>query len=113
MSFGLGPGRMTRAMRGRRTAIVTTPTFDIRHTGCGSLCLLKSLGGARPMKIVRLIVLSAALAAVSCVSHAQGKSAPKDAVLYFVLPQDRTTIRSGFLCRFGLPDMGVTPAVDA
>ncbi len=64
------------------------------------------------MKIARLIVLSAALVTVSCPAHAQGKPAPKDAVLYFVWPQDGTTIKGGFWCRFGLRNMGVTHAGD-
>ena len=64
------------------------------------------------MKIARLIVLSAALVSVSCAAHAQGKPAPKDAVLYFVWPQNGTTIRGGFWCRFGLRNMGVTHAGD-
>ncbi len=64
------------------------------------------------MKIVRLIVLSAALVSASCAAQAQGKSAPKDAVLYFVWPQDGTTIKGGFWCRFGLRNMGVTHAGD-
>jgi hypothetical protein len=64
------------------------------------------------MRFARLIVLSAALVSVSCAAHAQGKSAPKDAVLYFVWPQDGTTIRGGFWCRFGLRNMGVTHAGD-
>ena len=54
------------------------------------------------MKIARLIVLSAALAAVSCAAHAQGKPAPKDGLLYFVWPQDGAAIKGGFWCRFGL-----------
>ena len=86
--------------------------FDIRHTDCGSLYLLKGFRGALPMKIVRLIVLSAALVSVSCAAQAQGKSAAKDAVLYFVWPQDGTTIKGGFWCRFGLRNMGVTHAGD-
>jgi hypothetical protein len=61
------------------------------------------------MKIVRLIVLSAALVSVSCAAQAQGKSAAKDAVLYFVWPQDGTTIKGGF---WGLRNMGVTHAGD-
>ena len=40
------------------------------------------------MRIAQLIVLSAALASVSCTAHAQGKPAPKDALLYFVWPQE-------------------------
>src|SRR3974390_3526383 len=64
------------------------------------------------MTLARLIVLSAALASLPCVAHAQGKSAPKDAVLYFVWPQNGTTIKGGFWCRFGLRNMGVTHAGD-
>src|SRR5580692_10628571 len=62
------------------------------------------------MKISQLIVLSLALAFVPCTAHAQGKSAPKDAVLYFVWPQNGATIKGGFWCRFGLRNMGVTQA---
>jgi hypothetical protein len=64
------------------------------------------------MRIARLIVLSAALASVSLTAHAQGKVAPKDALLYFVWPQNGTTIKGGFWCRFGLRNMGVTHAGD-
>jgi hypothetical protein len=64
------------------------------------------------MRIARLIVLSAALAFVSCAAQAQGKTAPKDALLYFVWPQNGTTIKGGFWCRFGLRNMGVTHAGD-
>jgi len=64
------------------------------------------------MRIPQLIVLSAALASVSPFAHAQGKIAPKDALLYFVWPHDGATIRGGFWCRFGLRNMGVTHAGD-
>ena len=64
------------------------------------------------MRIAQLIVLSAALACVSSVAHAQGKPASKDALLYFVWPQDGATIKGGFWCRFGLRNMGVTHAGD-
>jgi hypothetical protein len=64
------------------------------------------------MGIAELIVLSAALACLSCTAHAQGKPARKDALLYFVWPQDRATIKGGFWCRFGLRNMGVTHAGD-
>src|SRR5260221_2255787 len=64
------------------------------------------------MKITRLIVLSAALTSLPFAVHAQGKPAPKDAVLYFVWPQDGATIKGGFWCRFGLRNMGVTHAGD-
>jgi hypothetical protein len=63
------------------------------------------------MRGAQLIVLSAALACVSCTAHAQGKAAPKDALLYFVWPQDGATIKGGFWCRFGLRNM-VTHAGD-
>jgi Domain of unknown function (DUF4399) len=64
------------------------------------------------MRMFRLILLSVALASVSCAAQAQGKSAPKDAVLYFVWPQNGTTIKGGFWARFGLRNMGVTHAGD-
>ena len=64
------------------------------------------------MRIAQLIVLLAALASTSSVAHAQGKPAPKDALLYFVWPQDGATIKGGFWCRFGLRNMGVTHAGD-
>jgi Domain of unknown function (DUF4399) len=64
------------------------------------------------MRIARLIVLAAALALVSFAALAQGKAAPKDAVLYFVWPQNGTMIKGGFWCRFGLRNMGVTHAGD-
>src|SRR5271156_2978071 len=64
------------------------------------------------MRIAQLIVLSAALASVSCTAHAQGKPAPKDALLYFIWPQNGATIKGGFWCRFGLRNMGVTHAGD-
>jgi hypothetical protein len=62
------------------------------------------------MRIVRLILLAAALASLSCAAFAQGKSAPKDALLYFIWPQSGATIKGGFWCRFGLRNMGITHA---
>jgi hypothetical protein len=64
------------------------------------------------MRITGLIVLSAMLSTAPLAVHAQGKSAPKDAVLYFVWPQDKAVIKGGFWCRFGLRNMGVTHAGD-
>jgi hypothetical protein len=64
------------------------------------------------MKIARSIVLSAALESFPYAAHAQGKPAPKDALLYFIWPRDGTTIKGGFWCRFGLRNMGVTHAGD-
>jgi len=64
------------------------------------------------MKITRLILLSVAMIVVSFAAIAQGKPAPKDAVLYFVWPHNGATIKGGFWCRFGLRNMGVTYAGD-
>ena len=64
------------------------------------------------MKVARSIVLSAALLLVPCIAHAQGKPAPKDALLYFIWPRDGATIKGAFWCRFGLRNMGVTHAGD-
>jgi hypothetical protein len=64
------------------------------------------------MRTVRLILLAAALASASCAVHAQGKPAPKEALLYFIWPQNGATIKGGFWCRFGLRNMGITHAGD-
>ena len=64
------------------------------------------------MKIVRLLVLAAALVCLSSAAQAQGKPAAKDALLYFIWPQSGATIKGGFWCRFGLRNMGVTHAGD-
>ena len=64
------------------------------------------------IRIVRFVVLAVALASVSCAAHAQGTPAPKQALLYFIWPQNGATIKGGFWCRFGLRNMGVTHAGD-
>src|SRR5205809_3984336 len=64
------------------------------------------------MKIIRLVMLCAALSLLSIAAQAQGKPAGKDALLYFVWPQNGTAIKGGFWCRFGLRNMGVTHAGD-
>ena len=64
------------------------------------------------MKIIRTLGLALVLASVSCAAQAQGKSAPKDAVLYFIWPQNGAIIKGGFWCRFGLRNMGITHAGD-
>jgi Domain of unknown function (DUF4399) len=64
------------------------------------------------MRMARFIVLSAALLFAPCIAHAQGKPAPKDAVLYFIWPRDGATIKGAFWARFGLRNMGVTHAGD-
>lgn len=64
------------------------------------------------MTAVRCIVLSMALVLFSSAGHTQGKSAPRDAKLYFITPYDGQKIRGGFWCRFGLRNMGVTHAGD-
>jgi Domain of unknown function (DUF4399) len=64
------------------------------------------------MNLARLVLLSATLTLLSFGAQAQGKPAAKDAVLYFVWPQNGATIKGGFWCRFGLRNMGVTHAGD-
>jgi hypothetical protein len=64
------------------------------------------------MRTVRLVLLAAALASAWSAVHAQGKPAPKEALLYFIWPQNGATIKGGFWCRFGLRNMGVTHAGD-
>jgi hypothetical protein len=64
------------------------------------------------MKIVSLVLLAATLACVPDSVQAQGKPAGKDAVVYFVWPQNNAVIKGAFWCRFGLRNMGVTHAGD-
>ena len=64
------------------------------------------------MKITRLVMLSAMLTVLSFAAQGQDKPAGKDALLYFVWPQNGATIKGGFWCRFGLRNMGVTHAGD-
>src|SRR6476620_4149602 len=64
------------------------------------------------MKITRLVIVSAWLTLLSFAAQAQGKPAPKDALVYFVWPQNGATIKGAFWCRFGLRNMGVTHAGD-
>jgi hypothetical protein len=67
----------------------------------------------RVMQIVRFVALCFALTCVSFPALAQGKPAPKDALLYFVWPQNGAVIKGAFWCRFGLRNMGVTHAGDS
>lgn len=64
------------------------------------------------MKIARCLALVAAFVLLSSAAYAQGKTAPKDARLYFITPHDGSVVRSGFWVRFGLRNMGVTHAGD-
>ena len=57
------------------------------------------------MKFMQWIVLSAALSCLPLSALAQGKPAHKDALLYFVWPQNGAVIKGGFWCRFGLRNM--------
>jgi hypothetical protein len=64
---------------------------------------------ARAIPLLLLLLLSL----FSGPAHAQNKPAPKDALLYFVWPQNGAVIKGGFWCRFGLRNMGVTHAGDS
>ena len=64
------------------------------------------------MHFIRLIAMSLALTCLPFAAYAQGKPAPKDALLYFVWPKNGAVIKGGFWCRFGLRNMGVTHAGD-
>jgi Domain of unknown function (DUF4399) len=65
------------------------------------------------MGITRRILLSAPLLLlVPKTAGAQKTPAPKDAVLYFISPQDGETVRGPFDVRFGLKNMGITHAGD-
>lgn len=64
------------------------------------------------MKTIACVALAAAIALLPGAASAQGKTAPKDAKLYFITPYDGQKIRGGFWVRFGLRNMGVTHAGD-
>ena len=48
------------------------------------------------MNFIRLIALSVTLTCLPLAAYAQGKPAPKDALLYFVWPQNGAVIKGGF-----------------
>ena len=58
----------------------------------------------------RLLLGAPALLLLARPALAGPTPAPKDAVLYFITPHDRQTLRSPVLVRFGLRNMGVAPA---
>jgi hypothetical protein len=64
------------------------------------------------MKIARRIVLGGSLASVASLAFAQGTHPPKDALVYFVWPENGQVIKGPFWCRFGLRNMGITHAGD-
>ncbi|MBN9039815.1 MAG: rod shape-determining protein RodA [Rhizobiales bacterium 62-47] len=64
------------------------------------------------MSITRRTLLLATMTAIPGAAFAKGKPAAKDALLYFVWPQDGAVIKGAFWCRFGLRGMGVTHAGD-
>jgi Domain of unknown function (DUF4399) len=57
----------------------------------------------------RLMIIAAALLPTSVFGRT---TAPKDAYLYIIWPNEGTHIKGGFWCRFGLRSMGVTHAGD-
>ncbi len=58
----------------------------------------------------RLLIAAPSILLLARPALAGPMPAPKDAVLYFITPHDRQTLRSPVLCRFGLRNMGVAPA---
>ncbi|MHC2332516.1 DUF4399 domain-containing protein [Bradyrhizobium sp. USDA 4454] len=64
------------------------------------------------MKSAGLIMLTAALTLLAGAADAQNKPAGKDTKLYFIWPRDGVRLKSPFVCRFGLRNMGVTHAGD-
>jgi uncharacterized protein DUF4399 len=65
------------------------------------------------MRVARTLLISAVLSSLANIACAQDKPAGKDAVLYFVWPQNGATIKGAFWARFGLRNMGVTHAGDS
>ena len=55
------------------------------------------------MKVMRRIILAVALTCLPFAASAQGKPAHKDALLYFVRPQNGATIKGGFYPKEPIP----------
>jgi hypothetical protein len=62
------------------------------------------------MPLLRMALLCAALALPPAAALAQGKTTPKDALIYIIYPEDGASVKGAFWCRFGLRNMGVAPA---
>jgi Domain of unknown function (DUF4399) len=63
--------------------------------------------------LTRRLMISSLLPVASTAAFAGPTSAPKDAYLYIIWPNEGERVRSPFWCRFGLRNMGVTHAGDA
>ncbi|MGC1413349.1 MAG: DUF4399 domain-containing protein [Acetobacteraceae bacterium] len=63
--------------------------------------------------LTRRLMISSLLPVASAAAFAGPTSAPKDAYLYIIWPNEGERVRSPFWCRFGLRNMGVTHAGDA
>jgi Domain of unknown function (DUF4399) len=92
-----------KVMSGGKSAL-PAPLFDRESGGRLWIAPVSKLGPA---------VLAAALMLLPGLALAQGRTAPKDAYLYFVSPADGDTVNGAFRCRFGLRNMGVTHAGDS
>jgi Domain of unknown function (DUF4399) len=64
------------------------------------------------MNVVRMASVVTLVLLLTTPAFSQGKSAPDDAYLYFIWPDNGTVIKGAFWCRFGLRNMGVTHAGD-
>jgi hypothetical protein len=64
------------------------------------------------MNFVSLVLLAATLTFAPSPAQAQGKAPGKDAMVYFVWPQNGTIVKGAFWCRFGLRNMNITHAGD-
>ena len=62
------------------------------------------------MPLLRKALLCVALALPPGAAMAQGKTTPKDALIYIIAPEDGATVKGAFWCRFGLRNMGIAPA---
>jgi Domain of unknown function (DUF4399) len=62
------------------------------------------------MPPLRIAMLCLALALLPAAVLAQARPTPKDALVYIMSPEDGASVKSQFMCRFGLRSMGVAPA---
>src|SRR5262249_21035312 len=107
-SFGPGPGRTTRVMCGRRTATVTTPTFDIQHTDFESRFLLR--GSEEPADEDRPAYLAGRGAGVAVVRCPRArKASAKGRASIFRLAAERGDDQRGILVPFRSAQHGRYP----
>src|ERR1043165_9325503 len=99
-------GRTTRATCAARAATTTTRMCAILLTDSA----WHDRKATEMSKMTRRAILAAA--ALAPAAALAQSTAPSDAYLYIIWPNDGQRIKGGFWCRFGLRNMGIARAGD-